>query len=370
MATRYRQGNLTVRKRKNGPDVWQFRWYEGGRPKSVVIGTVKDLPTKAAARRVVEAHRLRINEDNLQQQFHTVTVNTLADRFESEYVPKRCRKLTGDTYRSILKNHIRPKWGDVQLRKVKTMAVEDWLLSYPKSNPIKSHIRKILHTMFNAAIRWEMIERNPIDPVRQSRERVKEITVLTIMEFWSLMAELKEPFQTMVLTAVCLGLRACELLSLQWGDVSFEALTIRVQQSISEGELNDVKTPTSEDTLPLDPDLAEALLMRKRRSIYTTDSDFIFANQKGKPRWPDTVRQKVLHPAAKRAGITKRVGWHTFRYTYSSLLGSLGTNLIVQKELLRHADIQTTMRYTQTVGEAKREAQLKMAELLKKGQTS
>lgn len=46
------------------------------------------------------------------------------------------------------------------------------------------------------------------------------------------------------------------------------------------------------------------------------------------------------------AGISKRVGWHTFRYTFSSLLALLKTNLIVQKELPRHADIQTTMRYT------------------------
>ncbi len=184
------------------------------------------------------------------------------------------------------------------------------------------------------------------------------------------MAELTEHYKTMVLTAVCLGLRACEPLSLQWVDLNFNALKLRVQRSLSEGEINDTKTPASEYTLDLDPDLAEALLMHKRRSQYTQDSDFIFANQNGEPRWPDTIRQKVLHPAAKKAGIAKRVGWHTFRYTYSSLHGLLGTSLIVQKELLRHADIQTTMRYTRTFGDEKKEAQLKVAELLKNGQTS
>ena len=370
MATRYQQGDLITRKRKNGPNVWQFRWYENGQRKSVVIGTVKDLPTKAAAQRVVEAHRVKMNEDNLQQQLHPVTVNTLADRFECDYIPRHCRKLTGDTYRSILKNHIRPKWGDMELRKVKTMAVEDWLLTYDATDPTKGHIREVIHLIFQAALRWEMVERNPIDLVRQPRKRIKEITVLTIAEFWSLMAQLKEPYKTMVLTAVCLGLRACELLSLQWGDVNFETLKIHVERSLSEGEINETKTPSSEDTLDMDPDLAEALLIHKGRSQYTQDSDFIFANPQGNTRWPDTIRDKVLHPAAKRAGITKKVGWHTFRYTYSSLHGLLGTNLIVQKELLRHADIQTTMRYTRTFGDEKREAQLKVANLLKRGQTS
>lgn len=161
-------------------------------------------------------------------------------------------------------------------------------------------------------------------------------------------------------------MRVCELLSLQWKDVDFENLTVRVERSISEGELNDTKAPASEDTLPMDPDLAESLLMHKGRSKYIKDSDFVFANKDGKPRWPDTIRQKVLHPAAKRAGINKRIGWHTFRHTYSSLHALLKTPLVVQRELLRHTDIRTTMDYTRTIGSEKREAQLKVAELLRK----
>ena len=46
MQARYQYGNLTVRKRKKGPNVWQFRWMENGRPKSVLIGTVEKLPTQ------------------------------------------------------------------------------------------------------------------------------------------------------------------------------------------------------------------------------------------------------------------------------------------------------------------------------------
>ena len=63
-----------------------------------------------------------------------------------------------------------------------------------------------------------------------------------------------------------------------------------------------------------------------------------------------------LKPAAVRAGIG-RIGWHTFRHTYSTLLHSLGTTPAVQKELLRHANVQTTLNlYTQAVSAEKREA--------------
>ena len=55
------------------------------------------------------------------------------------------------------------------------------------------------------------------------------------------------------------------------------------------------------------------------------------------------------------------------RQTLSAVLHALGTTPAVQKELLRHADIQTTMNiYTQAVSTAKREAVHRVAEVLLK----
>ena len=90
MQARYRYGNLTLRKRKKGPDVWQFRWMENGRPKSVLIGTVEKLPTKADAQRAAERLRMEINAQNPQREFHSVTVGALIERFMKENAPKRC----------------------------------------------------------------------------------------------------------------------------------------------------------------------------------------------------------------------------------------------------------------------------------------
>ena len=61
MQARYQYGNLTVRKRKKGPTVWQFRWAENGKRKSVLIGTVEKLPSKADAEKAVEYLRIKIN---------------------------------------------------------------------------------------------------------------------------------------------------------------------------------------------------------------------------------------------------------------------------------------------------------------------
>ncbi len=53
--------------------------------------------------------------------------------------------------------------------------------------------------------------------------------------------------------------------------------------------------------------------------------------------------------------------------TYSTLLRALGTDVKVQQELLRHADISTTLNvYTQAVSEQKREAASRVVRALLK----
>lgn len=364
MQARYQYGNLTIRQRKKGPNVWQFRWLENGRARSALIGTVERFATRADAERGVEYLRIKINAQNLQQQFHAVTVGALIDRFMAEYAPKRCRKLTQSVYRSLFERHIRPKWGSEFIQNVKTIAVEDWLESYAHSRQVKSHVRNLMHTLYQAAIRWEMTGRNPIDLVRQSRKRLKTPRVLTPAEFKALLAELAEPYKTMVITIACLGLRISELLGLQWRDLDFENLTVKIQRSVVEGEVNETKTEASESALPLDPDLAEVLLAHRAQSPHAADSDYVFAGATGKPRWPDGILADYLKPAAAKAGIGD-IGWHTFRHTYSSLLHALGATLAVQKELLRPADIQTTMNiYTQAIPAEKREAASRLANAL------
>jgi integrase len=369
MQARYQYGDLRIRKRNKGPDVWQFRYFENGKRKSVLVGTVEKLPTEADAQRAVEHRRIEINSQNAQKQFHSVTVGALIERFMEQHVPRHCRKLTASVYRSLFETHIRPKWGTCFLHDLRPMGVKEWLEEMSHSRQVKAHVRGLMHTLFRAAIMWELIERNPVDLVRQSRKRLKPPRVLTPAEFKALLGELSEPHKTMVITVACLGLRVCELLGLQWGDLDFVNLTVRIQRSIVEGEVNETKTEASEGTLPLDPDLAECLLAHKAKSQHNGQSDYVFAGASAKPPWPDGILTDHLKPAAVKAGIGN-IGWHTFRQSYSTLLHALGTKPAVQKELLRHADIETTLNiYTQAVSAEKRKAASKVVGALWKCKT-
>lgn len=92
---------------------------------------------------------------------------------------------------------------------------------------------------------------------------------------------------------------------------------------------------------------------------------WVFANpETGRPYWPGRIQENWLVPAARKAGLG-RIGWHTFRHSHSTLFHALGVDLKVQQELLRHADIRTTMNiYTQAVPTALREANSKVARLV------
>jgi integrase len=68
---------------------------------------------------------------------------------------------------------------------------------------------------------------------------------------------------------------------------------------------------------------------------------------------------------ARKLAITKRIGWHTFRHTYSTLLRFTGAELKIMQELLRHSTIRVTLdTYTQAVTTEKRNAQEAVVALL------
>jgi integrase len=74
-----------------------------------------------------------------------------------------------------------------------------------------------------------------------------------------------------------------------------------------------------------------------------------------------------IQPVIKRLGINKRVGWHTFRRTYTSLLTDNQENVKVVQELLRHSSAKVTMDiYAQAQMPAKRKAQQKVVEMMRR----
>ena len=148
-------------------------------------------------------------------------------------------------------------------------------------------------------------------------------------------------------------------------DFDFPGLTLLIQRSVVHGRVGDVKTEYSQDCVPLDAAVVEALMLHQTRCVSTPEG-WLFANPAtGRPFHQEEIQKNHIRSAAVEARIDGDIGWHTFRHSYRSWLDDTGAPLTVQKELMRHASIQTTMNiYRKAMTDSKRQAHSKVVEMV------
>jgi len=122
----------------------------------------------------------------------------------------------------LLSRWVLPPWGRMELRAIKSVAVEQWLKTlvtakFGKPKPLaggtREKIRDAMSSIFNHAIRWEFTDRNPItgptkrSGVRVSAKRERTPDILEIQEVQLLLAALGVRERAMVFLDMPSGLR-------------------------------------------------------------------------------------------------------------------------------------------------------------------
>jgi integrase len=384
MRKQYQAGCIRRVRRKTGPDVWEYLWREeaaDGRHirRTKVIGPVTQYLAKEAAHDAVNGLRMRINEECYRLQFRPVCFGDVIDHFlqtvlynENERYAESTRKVTPAT----INTWIRPKWGSINIRHVRASAVREWLGNLqrkdgqPLADATKAKIRNLMRRLFNHAIECEWLEqgKNVIKLVKQSATRQKEPDPLEPVEVQRLLNVLKSPYREMVLMVLCFGLRRAELFALQWRDFDFVRNELTIMRNIYGGKLGKCKTEASRAILPMPRSVAIALCIWRQSTPYNRDDDWVFPSIRtnGKTTLDSKYSMyEVIQPAAKLAGISKRVHWHAFRYTYGSWLVAIGVDIAVVHQLMRHASPRTTLEfYVKARKKLKRTAQEGIEKLL------
>ena len=427
---RFQRGTLRKVARANNQWAWEYRYQDPVtmKRKSLFLGLDK-FPTQTAAERHLEAFVLKLNAENPTLAVMEPTFNAILDRFiEDERMMEikqiRPGEQSGDdglsystviSYLSVIKR-VRAKWGTTRITRMKPMLIQAWLKELEAAPKTKGHIKAVMYRLYEKAMLWEMVEwhRNPMEfvEIKGVSKRQKRPIILTVEQYYQILALLPEPYRTMVIVAQCTGLRAEEVLALEWEDIDLETLSMKVVRAVVHGRVKTVKTDYSEDELPLDPGFAEVLLTWKRRlgaereaqneiSTPLVGLDLVFPSTAtgrhfhSAPAQQDYIRpagcclvacpkcgagvgvwcfQDGKTPNGKRlplhderwdaAGKYGSVGWHTFRHTYRSWLDSTSAPIGVQQKLMRHAQVSTTMNvYGNALMTAKREANSKVVKM-------
>ena len=232
----------------------------------------------------------------------------------------------------------------------------------------KAKIRNVMHITFAHACRHEWLEKNPMSLVRQSAKRQKSPDVLELDELKKLLAELQNPARLLVFLTAATGLRVPEALGLKWCDFNFSGAQILLNRAVVHQHLGDMKTEASKKPVPIDDALLDDLRGWSRQTPYRQEGDWVFASPDmgGKqPYWPETLLKCHVQPAAKRLGIEKQIGWHSFRRTFTTLLKGSGEDVRTVQELMRHANSRLTLDlYVQALTPAKRAAHQRLVGLI------
>lgn len=360
-AARRKTGSLIFDRQRS---TWRFLQWLDGKRKSQTIGTKGEFPDERSAWREVE--QLALSPE--RKRGECTTVKALAARWEAERFP--ARDDTRRVYKSFLRCHVIPQWGDKFLSDIRPRDVELWLKNLELAPKSRTHIRSILHQLFEFGM-WAgvlEIERNPISLVRNpgATRKVRQVRNLTVEEFRRLVQELPEPFSTMVLCCGCLGLRISESLGLRLVDIDWFGSLVTIERSIVAQVVDAPKTQGSRKTIIVAPELLDRLRVWKQCSQFAADEDWIFSSPQkhGKLPYSYTGTVRIIRRAAAKAGINGRIATHTFRHSFRSWMGASGIPVAIQKELMRHSTVGMTLSYGTTFDAELKEASEKISDLV------
>jgi integrase len=275
-----------------------------------------------------------------------LTVAQFAEKHCFPHVRDQLRPTTYATEMSRWRNHLRAHAERHLMRDFKTPDAIRILRRVAAAHPElhRSYLRQmkaVLSAIFTHAIRLGVVERNPVSkaevpPARKSVSRGHyDLDAVRRM-----LAILPEPEKTMVAVAAFGGLRQSEIQGLRWQDYTGKELYIR--QNCIFGKRGEPKTEDSAAPVPVIAPLRQALDAHRLRQGDPGEG-LVFQRPGG--GW--VCLQKValrMRRVLEAAGLDWR-GWHAFRRGLASNLYALGVPAKHVQAILRHSDVNTTLKY-------------------------
>lgn len=370
---RYQKGRVILRGKAN--PVWVGRWREdvivaGGLThrieRSQVLGSKSEIPTQRLALRRLEVLLSRVNAPDYRPG-RIATLAEFAERWK-ETVLSQHKPSSQKATLSHLRCHIVPQLGNSRLdalgKEVQQVFVTR--LSRTVSRKTARNVMDTLSAMLRKAKQWgyvcEDVDFRTLDFAEAALKR--EPRFFTAEQVQQIIEAAPEPYKTMFMMLAMTGVRAGEMLGLQWGDIDFAAECIHIRRSAWYGNTQTTKSKSSTAPLHLPEPLAASLRTYRDR-WRSNPQGFLFVTRNNRPPSSNKVVEYGLWPVLDTLKIP-RCGLHAFRHTHASLLLRIGATPKVVQEQLRHADPRVTLgMYSHVIGSDRRNAVERVAELLR-----
>lgn len=262
----------------------------------------------------------------------------------AHYLPEKAKRRRANTvegYRSALRLHVIPRWGDCEIQDIDPDELQDWVDSFDLPGAAEKAYKTLRQVIRWAIRKFRLRVWDPTQGIELPRKPAHEVQPLeahevkeTLRAFWG---HADEP--TLLLSS-CLGLRPGEAYALSWSDVDMRSGAVRVRSTLQEvGGLlyrYATKTPKSDRTLYL-----PAFALDRLKAIW---------RDRGKPkdriigaRKPSQVARSIKRHCS-RSGVRYVPMYHR-RHTWATLAIEAGATLDAVALALGHSTITTAYEH-------------------------
>ncbi len=296
----------------------------------------------------------------------------------NEYLERRRYDWAPNTYGTNIVHRVRcidPYLGPKRIVQLTGHQVQLWLDTLARSGKRSksgavtgslsrttiASVRSLLNAALNDAVRFGMLDHNPVSGTRAGGRKAIERPVWNEDEAVRVLTgTMNDPLMHVIYTLFLLtGMRPGEIRAMHWRDVDLESGVIAVIPSMTrdEHDRETVGTTTKTGTsrkVKITGDLVDILKRHRRAQLERRirhpnwyDDDIVFDRGDGRFIPQSTLQRRHLE-TIERAGV-RRIRLHDLRHTYTSFQADSGVNPRAIMDALGHKRLSMTLEgYTHT----------------------
>jgi integrase len=310
-------------------------------------------------------------------QWSNPTFAAYANRWLVEDAALRVRPETLARYRQLVALHLIPQFGKRRLSQIAPedigVWVRDWLdegplfqtrqrdariaqereaakagrnprqITFGNSAQTVTHGINVASAIFRSAIAQRCALSNPFASTPRPSIPHSERPWLTVPDLERLFRQLQPEWLPFYALLAGTGLRYSEAAALRWGDLDWDRRRLSITKRVArDGSEDAPKTRRSKRGVPVPATVMAQLRQHYLRSPFKAKRNYVFCTERGTALSDSNMRQRILAPALKAAGLPN-VGHHCFRHSYISNALAAGTPIGYVSRIVGHASIAITM---------------------------
>lgn len=322
--------------------IFYARWIERGKAKKKAIGPSRELAERFLGKKGAELDR----EEALGiRAVEVIRFEALLDRYEVLFAGQKS-PVTAKREWEYLKGKALPFFRGMFMDKVLREDIEKFLNKRTEEDGIgaatRNRLLSVLSSFFRKAERLNHARSNPCAGIQRTREALREPPYLDLPAQENLVAMAAEPVRSAILFSLDTGLRAGELLRLDWRDADLSRRTVTVRVSKN-------KQPRRVPFTVRGFAALEAMRARREPGARTRVPDLIFGELRfdratGEPRLSTDARNE-WERTRRKAGFPG-LRWHDMRHIYGTTMARAGVSLGDLQRMMGHLTPSMTLRYS------------------------